>query len=315
MSMLLQTGPNVALEAAGGVGQEHDHGWMISYVDVLMLLLTLFVLLLAFETSSSPTPEPTPSETVAAAAPEPKPATVPASPPAPAAIAPADEAEPVVEPTAAPVPLAGFDLPAVQSTDALLASLADVAPAPQPASATPAEPAPNPGPAPQVAAAPTLEIPAAVRDRVEVAATADTVNLIIKDEVLFDAGSAELKPQAHRILNDIAALLARNRYAVSIEGHTDDRPIQTARYPSNWDLSVARATQVTRYLIGRGITRERLRAVGYADTRPLSAAGTEAARARNRRVSLVVHLRGPAPAGEAVQSSRPRETVAAGRLN
>lgn len=272
-----------------------DHGWMISFVDILMLLLTLFVLLLAFQTLQKP-PE-TPAELAADI--NPGTPVVKSKPAAATAVV-----EPVAQSTQAPQPETTAQPAAAaealwlalqdrHSTAALVTALETpavtssiVEPEPTPAS----EPAASTPPTP---AASRLEIPAAVRDRVEVAVSADAVNLIIKDEVLFDRASADLKPDAHRILDSIAALLKANAFAVSVEGHTDDTPISTSRYPSNWDLSVARATHVTRYLIARGVERQRLRAVGYADTRPLDRAGTAVARARNRRVSLVVHLREP----------------------
>lgn len=270
-------------------GAETDQGWMISFVDVFMLLLTVFVLLLAFQLQDD---EPQPAEPVTSAA---------------------ARAEPAGAQPRATAPPA-FDIEQLwteqHSAAALLAALhTDTPPAHGHENRQPEPPledvlwresyssaallaALQPVAEPEVAASETeLEIPAAVRDRVEVATTADTVNLIIKDEVLFDPASADLKPQAHRILDQIAQLLAVNDYPVSVEGHTDDRPIQTARYPSNWELSVARATEVTRYLIGRSIDAQRLRAVGYADTRPLSQGTSDENRARNRRVSLVVHLR------------------------
>lgn len=276
-------------------GPDADQGWMISFVDVFMLLLTVFVLLLALQwqqaapqppeqiKSATPlTPAPTHAEQASAQPRETPPlpdtellwpdqhsaaallAALHTDPTPPAHVIENRQPEPVLEDSL---------WRASHSSAALLAALQPVA-------------------EPEVVVAERgLEIPEAVRERVEVATTADSVNLIIKDEVLFDPASADLKPQAHRILDQIAHLLAGNDHPVSVEGHTDDRPIQTARYPSNWDLSVARATEVTRYLIERGIGAQRLRAVGYADTRPLIQGTSDENRARNRRVSLVVHLR------------------------
>lgn len=281
------------LEPSAGDG---DGGWLISFADILMLLLTLFVLLLAFHTVRPAASEAAPRETLAV-----QPAARSSAPPSTSPKAAAlmslsesvathglllalqDEAPPRPQPgpaSAAAIAVAALSEPA--ATGALLHALREDEPAVQ-----------APEREPIAAAPPALEIPDEVRARVEVAASADAVNLIIKDEVLFDLASADLKPQAYGILDDLVAILGRNGYSVSVEGHTDDKPIHTARYPSNWDLSVARATRVTRYLIEHGIARERLRAVGYADTKPLAAGDTPQARARNRRVSLVVHLREP----------------------
>ncbi|MGB0237439.1 MAG: OmpA/MotB family protein [Cycloclasticus sp.] len=77
-----------------------------------------------------------------------------------------------------------------------------------------------------------------------------------------------------------------------VEGHTDNQPISTPRYLSNWELSSARATSVTRYLIGRGISPTRLSAIGYADTRPIVSNNDEVGRGKNRRVALVLRVAG-----------------------
>lgn len=278
--------------AAAAADHDQDGGWMISFVDILMLLLTLFVLLLAFHAVNQPaaSAQPQPSPAVAAAQTAPEAAQKP-QPPAP--VRPQPASEPQSRATAPPpiaLPLLALSEP--QSTDALLSALQPHAPEPQAA----------PEPVPTPAAKPAFYVPQAVRDHVEIAISADAVNLIIKDDVLFDRASAELKSDGHRVLDGIVAILSQNRYAVSVEGHTDDTPIHTARFPSNWDLSVARATHVTRYLIEHGIARERLRAVGYADTRPLDTAGTPEARAHNRRVSLVVHVQKARPSDVAQQT-------------
>ncbi len=272
------------------VDSDSDGGWMISFVDILMLLLTLFVLLLAFHAVKQP---------VAATPPAPRPVAVAApkveTPPKSTQSSPA----PVVSSpqTAAPVAPKGPDpfaiLASPESTAALLSALQTTAPDQKPAQVEAAAPpvaTPAPATKPEPQSPPALYVPPEVRDHVEVAISADAVNLVIKDDVLFDPASAELKADSDRVLDGVAAILAQNGYAVSVEGHTDDQPIHTARFPSNWDLSVARATRVTRYLIEHGIARQRLRAVGYADTRPLDTADNAEARAHNRRVSLVVHV-------------------------
>ena len=125
---------------------------------------------------------------------------------------------------------------------------------------------------------------------IDVVATANEVNLVIKDDVLFAEGSSDLTPLGRSVLDGIALMLKKNDYPVSVEGHTDNIPIHTAQFPSNWELSSFRATNVARYFIQRGVASRRLRAIGYADTRPVADNDTEAGRARNRRVSLVIHV-------------------------
>jgi chemotaxis protein MotB len=86
----------------------------------------------------------------------------------------------------------------------------------------------------------------------------------------------------------IIDLLANNRLMISVEGHTDNIPISTAQFPSNWELSAARAISVVRLLQQRGIDGQRLRAIGYADSLPLQSNDTAEGRAVNRRVNLVL---------------------------
>lgn len=136
-----------------------------------------------------------------------------------------------------------------------------------------------------------------LQGRIEVSVRPDAVNLEIRDNILFTPASAELTATGHELLDALAATLNALPYALSIEGHTDNIPIQTALYPSNWELSAARATRVTRHLIEQGVAAERIRAIGYADTRARADNSSVEGRARNRRVSLV--LRMPAPAVEA----------------
>jgi chemotaxis protein MotB len=111
---------------------------------------------------------------------------------------------------------------------------------------------------------------------------------IAVDGLLFKAGSSVLETNARPIMAQIAHALAVMPNDIMVEGHTCTMPIATATYPSNWELSTARASSVVRFLIGRGIAPSRLIAVGYADTRPRVANDTEAHRVKNRRVDIVL---------------------------
>jgi chemotaxis protein MotB len=112
---------------------------------------------------------------------------------------------------------------------------------------------------------------------------------IVTDKILFTAGSAALQGDGLSLLDFMANELTHITNDVSIEGHTDSRPISTSQYPSNWELSTDRATSVLRYMIGRhGLTGERLSAAGYADTHPIADNATVEGAARNRRVEIVV---------------------------
>lgn len=115
---------------------------------------------------------------------------------------------------------------------------------------------------------------------------------LLTDRVLFNSGSAVLKPEATPLLGEIAHLVNLDRsHPISVEGNTDDVPISTSQFPSNWELSVARATGVVRFLIGRGVTARRLEASGVAGERPIAPNTSEGGRSRNRRVEIAL-LRG-----------------------
>jgi chemotaxis protein MotB len=112
---------------------------------------------------------------------------------------------------------------------------------------------------------------------------------LVSDYVLFDIGSADLRPSARPLLDTIAKIIVDIPNAINVEGHTCSLPIHTARFPSNWELSTQRATAVVRYLMERhGIPANRLAAAGYADSKPLVTNDTEANRRRNRRVDIVI---------------------------
>ncbi len=109
------------------------------------------------------------------------------------------------------------------------------------------------------------------------------------DQVLFDLGQADIKPEGRQTLDRIAPDLAAIPNQVRVEGHTDNWPINTPRFPSNWELSAARATNVVRYLIEvHGLSPERLSAAGYGEYRPIAPNDSDANRQRNRRVDVVI---------------------------
>lgn len=113
--------------------------------------------------------------------------------------------------------------------------------------------------------------------------------LTVVDRILFDLGEAEVKPEAKALLDRIANIL--NSYpgrGVRIEGHTDTVPIRTARFPSNWELSTARAHAVRRYLTEQGVSPERIAVTGYGEFRPIAPNDTPEGRAKNRRVEVIL---------------------------
>ncbi|MCG6656193.1 OmpA family protein [Halomonas campisalis] len=114
------------------------------------------------------------------------------------------------------------------------------------------------------------------------------ITLRIDDNLLFASGQAELTVQGREVVASLREVLDAFDGEISVEGHTDSIPISTARFPSNWELSSARAIAVLRHLDEVGVEAKRMRAVGYADTRPLESNETAEGRAANRRVELLL---------------------------
>lgn len=133
---------------------------------------------------------------------------------------------------------------------------------------------------------------------VDVLYSKGTVEFRVRDNILFDSGQAELRAQGLKLLDGLVILMSGVTSRVSVEGHTDNVPINTPRFPSNWELSAARATHVVRYLVERGMEPTRLRAIGYADTQPVADNATPQGQASNRRVSITMEWKDKA-GGEA----------------
>ena len=110
----------------------------------------------------------------------------------------------------------------------------------------------------------------------------------LSDHALFDVGVADISPDAIPMLNKVGDIISATIFDVRIEGHTDNLPIKTVQFPSNWELSTARAVNVLRYFVETlGISSERLSAVGFSEFQPLVPNDTAAHRARNRRVEII----------------------------
>jgi len=114
------------------------------------------------------------------------------------------------------------------------------------------------------------------------------VRISLGESVLFDVGSAEIRKEARPILTAIAGILRQTQNSISIEGHTDNTPIGSSRYPSNWELSTARATSVLMSLLhDHGVNPERFSASGYGEYRPVVSNMTPEGRSKNRRVDII----------------------------
>lgn len=113
----------------------------------------------------------------------------------------------------------------------------------------------------------------------------------LRDSILFPSGGVETSVQAQTIFTEIADILKNYANPVQIEGFTDNIPISNSKYPTNWELSSARATEIVKFLASHGVAPERLSAVGYGEFQPVASNETDAGRAQNRRVAVMVAKR------------------------
>ncbi len=124
--------------------------------------------------------------------------------------------------------------------------------------------------------------------QIEVTGDGKRIEVHIKSGLLFDSGSSGLARAAFEPLREVARILAPLSNTVQVEGHTDNVPIGTLQFPSNWELSAARAASVVHFLGSLGVAADRLVAVGFGEHRPVAANTSAVGRARNRRVTLAV---------------------------
>jgi chemotaxis protein MotB len=118
------------------------------------------------------------------------------------------------------------------------------------------------------------------------------IQITLEDALLFGSAQIRFSPKAIPVLRRVAAALKKIKGDILIEGHTDNRPMVSERYPSNWELSTARAAQVVKFFISAGqIPPQRLAAVGYADSKPIATNDTPEGRETNRRVEIVLLMR------------------------
>ncbi|MBK7355525.1 flagellar motor protein MotD [Propionivibrio sp.] len=141
--------------------------------------------------------------------------------------------------------------------------------------------------------------------KVRVIETSRGVTIEINDSILFAPGQALLQPALVKAMGAIAEVLAPTDFPITIEGHTDNVPINTAQFPSNWELSAVRATTVLRLFADSGVASERLTAIGYADTRPVEPNLLADGRARNRRVTILIDSAVPETGKEVDLESKP----------
>jgi len=114
------------------------------------------------------------------------------------------------------------------------------------------------------------------------------INVRLGDTLLFDLSKAIITPDGKQAITQIMPVLKRLKRAIVIEGHTDNHPINTLLYPSNWELSAARANSVLHFLISQGLSPSHLSTRSYADTNPVKPNNSDLNRSINRRVNLVI---------------------------
>ena len=130
-----------------------------------------------------------------------------------------------------------------------------------------------------------------IKEGTGVSADRDGVIFSANAGALFKPGSADLTPESTKILDKVIKILKDYKLNIVVRGHTDDRPVSTPRYPSNWELSAARSAVALNYIITKGgIEINRAKAVGYADTRPAAPNDSEENRKRNQRVEFYLHM-------------------------
>lgn len=129
--------------------------------------------------------------------------------------------------------------------------------------------------------------------RVRVTESARGITVEINASVLFAPGDATLDPVAISALREVARILAMAAFPITVEGHTDNIPINTLQFPSNWELSGMRASTVVRLFVENGVDPRRLTATGYADQRPVADNASADGRQRNRRVAITIEAQNP----------------------
>lgn len=266
-----------------------NQNWLISYLDVFVLVLMFIITLIALSDFSIETEPkaiiatPLPTET-------PKPALPKAEKVIKEPTAPKIEArEPVIAPPVEPYTPAIEPKPEPEEpiTEPVAPKSPELETEPP---ATPTEPEPTAQETLQIKLSNQLE-QLGLDQSVAIKVTEDYAQLEIQDKILFESSQASLTDPGKHLLDGLAPLLKESVGLIFIEGHTDNRPIKTAQFPSNWELGSARATSVLHYLKTQGLDNRRMRAVTYADTQPIADNETAEGREINRRVNILIKVR------------------------
>jgi len=129
---------------------------------------------------------------------------------------------------------------------------------------------------------------AGLQDQVDVQLVSNEIELKINEKVLFPSAKAELFTEGQNLLHHILPTLKEGDYQIIVEGHTDNIAISTDKYPSNWELSAARAISVIHFFETQGLPVNKMQAVAFGETRPIASNETEEGRQTNRRVQIIL---------------------------
>jgi chemotaxis protein MotB len=130
--------------------------------------------------------------------------------------------------------------------------------------------------------------PLIAQNKIKIIKVRDGISIVINDSFLFKSGQAQIDPTFEKDLLQISDILKKYPNQIQVEGHTDNNRINTGMYPSNWELSSARASSVVRAFITNGVQESQLTAIGYAANQPIESNNSEEGRYRNRRVAIKI---------------------------
>ncbi|BDW11788.1 flagellar motor protein MotD [Polynucleobacter sp. SHI8] len=130
--------------------------------------------------------------------------------------------------------------------------------------------------------------PLIAQNKIKIIKVRDGISIVINDSFLFKSGQAQIDPSFEKDLLQISDILKKYPNQIQVEGHTDNNRINTGMYPSNWELSSARASSVVRAFISYGVQESQLTAIGYAANQPIESNNSEEGRYRNRRVAIKI---------------------------
>ncbi|WP_018140068.1 OmpA family protein [Thioalkalivibrio sp. ALJ7] len=234
--------------------RDDEHAWVLTYLDVLTLVIVIFVIMLTFMDPRDDDPRAVSASPIALAHPD-RSALV----------------DPLVHPSLLGLPDV-TDAQEAEDGGARQDALED---------------------APGHTAEDITELRARTPQGVDVVEQPGRLELRIRDDILFATAQAALRTDGEQLLQELLPILEEHPGVITVEGHTDALPIATERFPSNWELSAARASGVVRYLVANDLSPAKLRAVGRADTLPVAANDHPQGRAENRRVSLILESEAP----------------------